>query len=107
MTGVQTCALPISTITGGERRAVTRARNTIKDGLTVISQLFKEQPYVIGDEFSLVDCCLAPILWRLDYYGINLPRQAKAIMDYAERIFARKSYQLSLTEAEKELKSKK
>ena len=97
----------LPTITDGERRAATRARNTMKDGLTVISQLFKAQPYILGDEFSLVDCCLAPILWRLDCYGVNLPRQAKAIMDYAERIFARKSFQLSLTEAEKELKSKK
>jgi stringent starvation protein A len=97
----------LPTLTGGERRAVTRARNTIRDGLTVISQIFKEQPFVLGEEFSLVDCSLAPILWRLDFYGINLPRQAKAIMDYAERVFARKSFQQSLTETETELNAKK
>lgn len=97
----------LPTLTGGERRAVTRARNTIRDGLTVISQIFKEQPFVLGEEFSLVDCSLAPILWRLDFYGINLPRQAKAIMDYAERVFARKSFQQSLTETEAELNAKK
>jgi stringent starvation protein A len=94
-------------LTGGERRAATRARNTIRDGLTVISQIFKEQPFLLGEEFSLVDCSLAPILWRLDFYGISLPRQAKAIMDYAERIFARKSFQQSLTETETELNAKK
>jgi RNA polymerase-associated protein len=97
----------LPTLTGGERRAVTRARNTIRDGLTVISQIFKEQPFVLGEEFSLVDCSLAPILWRLDFYGINLPRQAKAIMDYAERVFARKSFQQSLTETEAELNNAK
>ncbi len=97
----------LPTLTGGERRAATRARNTIRDGLTVISQIFKEQPFVLGEEFSLVDCSLAPILWRLDFYGINLPRQAKAILDYAERVFARKSFQQSLTETETELNAKK
>ena len=94
-------------ITSGERRVVTRARNVIRDGLTVISQIFKEQPYVLGDEFSLVDCCLAPILWRLGAYGINLPRQAKPILDYAERIFERKSFKLSLTETEREIRAEK
>lgn len=94
-------------ITGGERRVVTRARNALRDGLTVISQVFKEQPYVLGDEFSLVDCCLAPILWRLQFYGVNLPRQAKPLIDYAERTFARNSFQLSLTEAEREITAKK
>ncbi|MFQ5756158.1 MAG: glutathione S-transferase N-terminal domain-containing protein [Acidiferrobacterales bacterium] len=93
-------------ITGGDRKTVTRARNIIRDGLTVISQIFKEQPYVLGDEFSLVDCCLAPILWRLGLYGVNLPRQAKPILEYAERIFSRKSFGLSLNEAEREIRAK-
>ncbi len=94
-------------ITSGERKLVTRARNVIRDGLTVISQIFKEQPYTLGDEFSLVDCCLAPILWRLRAYGINLPRQAKPILEYAERIFERKSFELSLTETEREIRAEK
>jgi RNA polymerase-associated protein len=93
-------------ITGGDRKTLTRARNFIRDGLTVISQIFKEQPYVLGGEFSLVDCCLAPILWRLDLYGVNLPRQAKPILEYAERIFSRKSFELSLSEAEREIRAK-
>ena len=94
-------------ITSGERKLVTRARNVLRDGLTVISQIFKEQPYVLGDEFSLVDCCLAPILWRLRAYGINLPRQSKPILEYAERIFERKSFELSLTETEREIRAEK
>ena len=93
--------LPV--ITGSDKRAATKARNTLRDGLTVISPLFKDQPYLLGEEMSLVDCSLAPILWRLPLYGIQLPRQAKPIADYSERMFARKSFKASLTEAEREM----
>ena len=70
----------------------------------MISPVFKEQAFILGPEFSLVDCALAPILWRLPLYGIELPRQAKPIMDYAERLFARKSFKLSLTDAERDMR---
>lgn len=90
-------------IDSGDKKLATRARHTIRDGLTVISPLFKEQPYVLGEEFSLVDCALAPLLWRLDKYKIALPRQAASMLDYAERVFDRKSFQLSLTELEREM----
>jgi len=93
-------------LTKGDKKTNTRVRNTFRDGLTVISPVFKDQQFVLGDEFSLVDCSLAPILWRLTYYGINLPRQAQPILDYAERIFSRKSFKLSLTEQEKEIAPK-
>lgn len=89
-------------IEGADKKAALRARNVIRDGLTVISPVFKDQPYILGEEFSLVDCSLAPLLWRLPIYGIELPRQARPILDYAERLFERKSFKLSLTEAEQE-----
>lgn len=95
----------IPDIQSGERKLVTKARNTVRDGLTVISPIFKEQEFILGSEFSLVDCALAPILWRLEHYKINLPRQAKSIFDYAERLFERKSFQASLTEAERSMRS--
>ena len=94
-------------ITGNDKKSATKARNTLRDGLTVISPLFKDQSFILGAEFTLVDCSLAPILWRLDHYGIELPRQAKPVLDYAERLFARKSFRLSLTEAERALRGKK
>ena len=71
----------IPVIMGADKRAATKARNTLRDGLTVISPVFRDQPYLLGEEMSLVDCSLAPILWRLHVYGIALPRQAKPIMD--------------------------
>jgi RNA polymerase-associated protein len=89
-----------------DKKASLRARNAIRDGLTVISPVFKEQQFILGDEISLVDCSLAPLLWRLPIFGIELPRQAKPLMDYAERIFERKAFRLSLTEAEKELRAR-
>ena len=95
----------IPDITGGDKKTATRARHALRDGLTVISPIFKEQPYAMGEEFSLVDCSLAPLLWRLDHWDIELPRQAKPILEYAERIFTRKSFKLSLTEAEKAMRS--
>jgi RNA polymerase-associated protein len=90
---------------GGDKRSAQKVRNLIRDGLTVISPIFKEQTYILGEEYSLVDCTLAPILWRLDRYEIELPRQAKPILDYAEqRLFSRKSFKLSLTEQERAMR---
>lgn len=94
-------------LTGGDKKTATRARNILRDGLTVISPVFKNQQFILGDEFSLADCSLAPILWRLELYDIELPRQARPLLEYAERVFARKSFKLSLTEAEREMRSKK
>ena len=87
-----------------DKKRAQNSRYVLRDGLTVISPVFKEQPFILGPEFSLVDCSLAPILWRLPLYGIELPRQAKPIMDYADRVFARKSFKLSLTDAERDMR---
>ena len=94
-------------IESGDKKIANRARTYIRDGLTVISPIFKVQKFLLGDEFSLVDCSLAPILWRMPVYKIDLPRQAKPILEYAERVFERKSFQASLTEAEMEMRGLK
>jgi stringent starvation protein A len=60
-------------------------------------------PFFMNEEFSLIDCCLTPILWRLAAWGIQLPAEAKPIVKYAQRMFARDSFQASLTEMEQEL----
>lgn len=96
----------IPEIEGPDKKNAQRARNIIRDGLTVISPMFKDQAYILGEEFSLVDCSLAALLWRLPMYGIELPRQARPILDYAERLFERKSFKLSLTETEQELRAR-
>lgn len=80
------------------------AATELKEGLVSLTPVFEDMPYFLSEEFSLVDCCLAPVLWRLAEFGIVLPRNAKAIMKYMDRVFARDSFQVSLTEAERELR---
>jgi RNA polymerase-associated protein len=84
-------------------KAAAKARKTLRDSLASSAEVFGAKPYFLSDEFSLVDATIAPILWRLKHYNIELPAQAKAVMDYAERLFKRESFQASLTEAEKEM----
>ncbi|BCG49740.1 glutathione S-transferase [Candidatus Profftella armatura (Diaphorina cf. continua)] len=78
-----------------------RAREEIRDRLITLAPLFLKNKYMLGDEFSMLDVVIAPLLWRLDYYGINLSKSASPLMKYAERIFSRPSYMESLTPAEK------
>jgi RNA polymerase-associated protein len=73
--------------------------------LTQLIPVFSSSSYFLGEEFTLVDCCLAPVLWRLPAWGITLsPAEEKVINKYAERLFQRDSFQASLTESEQELR---
>lgn len=83
---------------------VERARKELRDVIAATADAFQLKPFFLSDEFSLVDCCIAPILWRLPRYGVELPAQARAIERYAERNFARPSFKNSLTEIEQELR---
>ena len=89
----------------GERRQANKARQYVRDGLISISPIFDEQAYMLGQEFSLLDCVIAPLLWRLPLYKIELPRQAKSLADYADRLFQRKSFSESLSEIEQEMRA--
>ena len=85
-------------------KAVAKAKKDIRDHLIMASPVFEAKPFFLSDEFSLVDCAIAPLLWRLPHYGISLPKQAGPLLAYAERIFARESFQQSLTEKEREMR---
>lgn len=81
------------------------ARKELKEGITAIAPIFKEKPYFMSDEFSIVDCCMAPILWRLPAMGIELSGKAvEPLFHYMERMFERESFQASLSEAEQEMR---
>ncbi len=84
-------------------KLAAKLRKELRDSLTAIAPLFSRQPFFLSEEYSLVDCAIAPLLWRLPFVGVSLPPQAKPLMDYAEKLFARESFQRSLTEAEKEM----
>jgi RNA polymerase-associated protein len=87
----------------GNEDEANRARKELRESLVATSPLFAASPFFMNNEFSLVDCCVAPLLWRLPVLGIQLPQQAQALSDYAERIFAWPAFQESLTEAEREM----
>lgn len=87
-----------------DRAAVTRAKKELRDAVTATADAFSLKPFFLSDEFSLVDCCITPILWRLPHYGIDLPSQAKAIVKYGDSMFSRPSFKNSLTEVEQELR---
>jgi len=87
----------------GEKTAA-KARKALRDSLASSAEVFAAKPFFLSDDFSLVDASLAPILWRLKHYRIDLPAQAKPVLDYAERLFARESFKDSLTEAEREMR---
>ena len=78
-----------------------KARSEIRDRLTTLAPLFLKNKYMLGDEFSMLDVAIAPLLWRLDHYGIELSKTAASLMKYAERIFSRPAYIEALTPSEK------
>ena len=86
---------------------IDRSRKELKESLMAISPIFSfsDKPYFMSEEFTLVDCCVAPILWRLPVLGIELPpKHGKPIHDYMNRIFQRDTFQASLSEAELDMR---
>jgi RNA polymerase-associated protein len=84
-------------------KVYTKARKILRDSLTASAEVFGAKPFFLSDEFSLVDATIIPVLWRLKHYRIELPRQAKPVMQYAARMYARESFKASLTDAEHEM----
>ena len=80
---------------------VQRARAAIRDRLTQLAPIFVKNKYMLGEEFSMLDVAIAPLLWRLDHYGIELSKNAAPLLKYAERIFSRPAYIEALTPSEK------
>lgn len=88
---------------GGSKSAA--ARKQLCEELTAIAPIFTEKPYFMSDDFSLVDCCLAPLLWRLPELDIELVGNgSKELRLYMQRVFERESFQASLTDAEREIR---
>ena len=88
-----------------KENVIEKARKELRESLISIAPIFSEKPYFMSDEFTLVDCCVAPILWRLPAMGIELPpKQAKSILVYMDQIFDRDAFQASLSEAEMDMR---
>jgi RNA polymerase-associated protein len=89
---------------GGDRKPVARAVKALEDSIISSVEIFAAKKFFLSDEFSLVDCTIAPILWRLPVLGIELPAQARPIQRYMDEVFSRPSFQESLTELEQEMR---
>ena len=81
------------------------ARELLLESLIGLEPVFADKLYFLSDEFSLLDCALAPLLWRLPTLGIEIPVQAKALHAYMQRVFKREAFQVSLTDAERQLRA--
>jgi len=82
----------------------TKARKELTESLVTTAPVFAAKPFFMSENLSLVDCSLAPLLWRLPILGVELPAAASAVTDYAGRLFERESFQGSLTELERDMR---
>lgn len=88
----------------GNGKEAPRLRKMLRDTIIGSTDLFKVKPYFLSDEFSLVDATIAPVLWRLPRYEIDLPKEAQPLVKYAGLIFARAGFRDSLSEAERDMR---
>ena len=81
-----------------------KARLIIRDSLAQLAQILTKQKFLLGNDFSMLDVAVAPLLWRLEHYGINMGKEAAPLMKYAERLFSRQGFIDSLTPAERAMR---
>ncbi|MCB1936896.1 MAG: glutathione S-transferase N-terminal domain-containing protein [Nitrosomonas sp.] len=91
----------IDSIENSDSKTADKARTAIAENLTLIAPIFDKQKYMLGDEFSMLDVAIAPLLWRLEHYGIRLPKQAASLLKYSERLFSRPLFIDALSASEK------
>jgi stringent starvation protein A len=89
-----------------DKKQTVKLKKILRDTILQSADLFKLKPFFLSDEFSLVDATIAPVLWRLAHYEIDLPReQAPAIHKYASLVFARPAFRDSLSDLEQEMRA--
>jgi len=91
----------IETLESGKEKQVDRAKAQVHDQLVQLAPIFTKTKHMLGDDFTMLDIAIAPLLWRLDRYGIKLGKPAAPLMKYAERIFSRPAFIEALTPSEK------
>lgn len=100
------CSLVDSILHSRSDNVVKKATKELRESLMGIAPIFTEKPFFMSEEFTLVDCCLAPVLWRLPALGIDIrsSKQSKPLLAYMDTLFNRDSFQESLTEQEREMR---
>jgi len=84
-----------------DEERVVKTRKIVRDNLTQLVPIFSKRDYLLGDEYSMLDVAVTPLLWRLEHYGIDMPNQASPLLKYAERLFSRPLYADAMTPSEK------
>ena len=82
---------------------VENTRKELADSLLTVAPIFEQKKFFMSDDFTVMDCAIAPLLWRLQYYGVELPNAASALITYAANVFNREAFKESLTETEQEM----
>ncbi len=82
-------------------KSADKSRAHVRDRLVELTPIFSKQKFMLGDEFSMLDVAIAPLLWRLEHYAVELPKSAAPLLKYAERIFSRQGFIDALTPSEK------
>ncbi|MCU7858099.1 MAG: stringent starvation protein A, partial [Candidatus Thiodiazotropha sp. (ex Lucinoma borealis)] len=90
-------------ILSGKKEA-TKARKELRESLITTAPVFNAKPFFMSEEFTLVDCIIAPLLWRLPELGVEIPASAKGLHEYTKRVFEKESFIKSLSEAEQEMR---
>ena len=87
-------------------KELMKIREELLHEISSIAPTFKEFKFFMSDEFTLVDCFFAPLLWRLPSIGIKLPvnRHLKPLLDYQKSVFERPGFLDSLSSLERDLK---
>ncbi len=100
------CSLVDSIQNSRSDNVVKKAIKELRDSLTAIAPIFAEKPFFMSEEFTLVDCCIAPVLWRLPSLGVDIrsTKQTKPLLAYMDSLFERDSFQESLSEQEREMR---
>ena len=100
------CSLVDTILHSSDAGAVAVARRDLGESMAALSPIFAEKPYFMSEDFTLVDCCIAPILWRLPALGVDLraTKQTKPLFNYMDSLFGREAFQESLSIQEREMR---
>ncbi len=80
------------------------ARKIITETLIKLTPILSKQPFLLHDEYSMLDVAIAPLLWRLDHYEIKLPNQSSSILKYADKLFKRPLFEEAMSPTEKAMR---
>jgi RNA polymerase-associated protein len=100
------CAMVDAILHTRSENVIKKSTKELRESIMGIAPIFAEKPFFMSEEFTLVDCCIAPILWRLPALGVDIrsTKQTKPLLAYMDALFGRESFQESLSEQEREMR---